>query len=123
MPARQDVAGFIRSTFRSVWALELLCFLRKAADREWERGELVTALRASDLVIDQSLASLMAAGLVVATAQDRVRYQPANDLLDVMAREAEAEYASSPDKVRRLIVSSTHGGLTAFADAFRMRRD
>jgi len=34
MPARRDVSGFIRSTFRSVWALELLCFLRRAPDQE-----------------------------------------------------------------------------------------
>lgn len=123
MPARHDISGFIRSTFRSVWALELLCFLRKGSDREWHRGELVTALRASDLVVDQSLASLIAAGLVVRTAEDGVRYQPANEALDALVRDAEAQYASSPDKVRRLIVSSAHGGLTAFADAFRMRRD
>jgi hypothetical protein len=123
MPARRDVSGFIRSTFRSVWALELLCFLRKGADRDWSRSELVTALRASDLVIDQSLAALAAAGLVVMISKDSVRYQPANDELDGLARDAEAQYASSPDKVRRLIVSSAHGGLSAFADAFRMRRD
>ena len=123
MPARRDVTGFIRSTFRSVWALELMCFLRREPDREWRRDELVTALRSSDPVIDQSLAALTAAGLVVMVSRDSARYQPANQELDALARAAEAQYASSPDKVRRLIVSSTHGGLSAFADAFRVRRD
>ena len=123
MPARRDVSGFIRSTFRSVWALELLCFLRREPDRDWSRGDLVTALRASDLVVEQSLASLTAAGLVVMVSPDSARYRPANDELDALARDAEAQYASSPDKVRRLIVSSAHGGLSAFADAFRVRRD
>ena len=123
MPARRDVTGFIRSTFRSVWALELMCFLRKEPDRDWTHGELVAALRASDLVIDQSLAALTAAGLVVMVSHDSARYRPATDELDALALEAEAQYASSPDKVRRLIVSSAHGGLSAFADAFRVRRD
>jgi hypothetical protein len=34
-----------------------------------------------------------------------------------------ALYARSPDKVRRLIVAAGAGGLTAFADAFRIRKD
>ncbi|NYT41819.1 hypothetical protein HZY97_13690 [Sphingomonas sp. R-74633] len=122
MPARRDVSGFIRSTFRSVWALELLCFLRKAPERSWDRAELVAALRASDLVIEQSLAALTAAGLVVMLTEDQAKYQPASAALDALAREAEAQYASSPDKVRRLIVTGD-GGLSAFADAFRVRRD
>lgn len=123
MAARRDVSGFIRSTFRSVWALELMCFLRKEPDREWLRGELVSALRASDIVIDQSLASLVAAGLVVVTSTEGVRYGPVNEEVDALARDAEAQYATSPDKVRRLIVSSANDRLNAFADAFRVRRD
>ncbi|MEP9359605.1 hypothetical protein [Sphingomonas sp. KR3-1] len=123
MPARHDLSGFIRSTFRSVWALELLCFLRKGAERDWSRAELVAGLRASELVVDQSLDALVAAGLVVLHLPDRVHYQPASAALDALARAAEAQYASSPDKVRRLIVSSSSGGLNAFADAFRVRKD
>jgi len=53
LPARHDVFGFIRSAFRSVWALELLCFLRRSCDREWQRAELVAVLRASDLRIQK----------------------------------------------------------------------
>jgi hypothetical protein len=123
MPARHDVSSFIRTTFRSVWALELLCLMRGEPERAWERAELVTALRASDLVIDQSLAGLAAAGLVIMLSEDSAKYQPASAELDGLAREAEAQYASSPDKVRRLIIHAAHGGLSAFADAFRVRRD
>ena len=32
-------------------------------------------------------------------------------------------YGKSPDRVRRLIVSSSLPGVTAFADAFRLRKD
>lgn len=122
MPARRDVSGFIRSTFRSAWALEVLCLLRKAPDRTWSRAELVATLRASDLVIDQSLTSLAAAGLVAILGADEVKYEPASASLDALARDAEAQYASSPAKVRRLIVTGDDS-LSAFADAFRLRKD
>jgi H+/Cl- antiporter ClcA len=32
-------------------------------------------------------------------------------------------YARRPDEVRRIIVASAAGGLAAFADAFRFRKD
>ena len=68
MPAKQEISSFVRSTFRSVWALELLCFLRKNGERSWPRHELVRALRGSELVVAQSVESLLAAGLVVVEA-------------------------------------------------------
>jgi hypothetical protein len=36
---------------------------------------------------------------------------------------SERLYAARPDAVRRAIVSASTGGLTAFADAFRLRKD
>lgn len=123
MPGRPDTAAFIRSTFRSVWSLELMCFLRRNASRSWPADELVAALRASDVVVDQGLASLVAAGLVVLNADGSARYQPASAGLDALAGRAEQYYARSPDTVRRLIVASASNGATAFADAFRLRKD
>lgn len=79
-------------------------------------------LRASDSIVAQSIDALMAAGLV-ATESDTARYLPASPDLDRKAEEAEAYYVKSPDAVRRLIVMSANGGLTAFADAFRLRKD
>lgn len=123
MPRKHDVTGFIRSTFRSVWALELLCFLQKNRARAWPQAELVAALRASELIVAQSVAGLAAAGLIVIEEDGAVRYQPATTDLDALAGEAEAVYARSPDAVRRLIISAASGDLTAFADAFKVRRD
>ena len=123
MPGTRDTHSFIRSTFRSAWTLELLCLLRKHRDRAWERAELVAALRASDLIVTQSLASLTAAGLVVVLEDERVQYQPASEELDALAGASEQLYAKSPDSVRRLIINAATGGLSAFADAFKLRRD
>lgn len=123
MPGKQEVTRFIRSTFRSVWSLELLCHLRNHADRDWRPDELVAALRASDLIVSHSLAALTAAGLVVMHGNCAVRYQPATPALEAQVAAVVQLYAKSPDAVRRLIVSSAARELAAFADAFRIRSE
>lgn len=82
----------------------------------------MTALRGSELIVSRGVESLMAAGLVSIDEQDCVRYSPASDDLTRLAEGAEQLYARSPDAVRRMIVSSTDS-VTAFADAFRLRKD
>lgn len=123
MPAKQEVSSFIRSTFRSVWSLELLCFLRKHQDRAWRRAELVVAMRSSDLVVAQSADGLIAAGLLVQEADGAIRYRPVSDQVDLLAGEAEALYAQRPDAVRRMIIAAASSPVSQFADAFKLRRD
>ena len=122
MPSTDPVAEFIEATFPSVWALELLCFLRQNAGQSLTRAEMVAGLRGSELVITQSVEALVRAGLVTADASGAAGYAPASARLAALAAQAEARYAKSPDAVRRLIVSATNPGLTAFVDAFRFRR-
>jgi hypothetical protein len=123
MPSDEDVSSFIRATFRSVWALELLCFLRQDRGRSLSHEEMVTGLRGSDLVVTQSVNALTAAGLVVAEGDGSARYNPASDDLDRLAGGAASLYARSPDAVRRAIVAAANPAITAFADAFRLRKD
>jgi len=123
MSVDQDLAAFIRSSFRSVWALELLLHLKRGSDRAWHRLELVETLRASDLVVAGALDTLMAGGLVVQNADGSTRYAPASPDLARLADEAELLYAKRPDAVRRMIVAAASDGAAAFADAFRIRRD
>lgn len=123
MATEHDVASFIRGSFRSVWSLELLALLRREPRRSWPHVELVSALRASDLVVRQSLDGLIAAGLVVAEEDGAVRYQPVSPGDDLLVAGAERLYAKSPDKVRRMIISATASGLAAFADSFKLRKD
>ena len=123
MPTRQDIPTFIRSTFRSVWALELLCYLKRHADRSASHQEIVTELRGSDLVVTQSLAALSAAGLVLGDEEGAARYSPASEGLDQLTAAAEVLYRKSPDAVRRMIVSALNPGLAAFSDAFNLRTD
>lgn len=123
MTSKEEVSSFIRSTFRSVWSLELLLHLSDNKDRSWSREDLVTALRASDLIVSQGLESLLAAGLISIDEEGSASYSPASTDLERLAEATKRRYAKSPDAVRRLIISTTTGGITAFADAFRLRKD
>jgi hypothetical protein len=123
MSSNEKVSSFIQTSFRSVWALELLCFLRQNRDRSLSHAEMVAGLRGSDLVVTQSVVSLAAAGLVLAEPDGTARYRPASRQLDALVEQAEALYARSPDAVRRMIVAATNPGITAFAEAFRLRKD
>ena len=123
MSADQEVAVFIRSSFRSVWAIELLLHLKRHGERDWSTADLVGAMRASELVVSNGLNSLQAAGLVVADEHGRVRYAPASPDIERLADATEALYAKKPDAVRRMIVAAASDGVTAFADAFRLRKD
>lgn len=116
-----DLFRFIGSSFRSIWALELL-FLLKRDPREWSRDELITTLRASELVVNKALDELIAAGLI-SIEGERPRYQPASPAMRRTIDAAEKLYAARPDAVRRAIVSAASSGATAFADAFKLRKD
>lgn len=124
MTPKHELATFIRATFQSVWSLELLLFLKRRADRAWSRAELIEALRGSDLLVARSTDALLAAGLVDIDARQAASYRAASPDLHAWIERVEAEYARSPDAVRRTIISGAAGGdLAAFADAFRWRKD
>ncbi|MBA3577649.1 MAG: hypothetical protein H0W39_08590 [Sphingomonas sp.] len=119
--SNDDLSRFIASSFPSVWALELLLLLKRER-RIWTREELISALRASELVVSQSLESLVAGGLA-SLSDEGVRYLPVSDAVGRLVDRAEELYSVKPDKVRRLIVTSSGSGITAFAEAFRLRKD
>lgn len=110
---------FIASSFRSVWALELLLLLKRE-DRGFPVSELVDQMRASQSVIETALDSLVAAGLAGSDGT-RVRYMPVSADMTGLVEQAEQLYRSKPSHVRRLIISSSNKALTAFSDAFRLK--
>jgi hypothetical protein len=83
---------------------------------------LISTLRASELVVNKAVDELLAAGLL-SIEGDGVRYLPASDDIARHVEAVEKLYSARPDAVRRAIVSSTASGATAFADAFRLRKD
>jgi hypothetical protein len=116
-----DLIQFIVSSFRSVWALELLLLL-KSEPRIWPRAELVSTMRASELVVTKALDSLLAAGLASVEGEG-ARYMPVSDEVADNVERTQKLYSARPDAVRRAIVSASAGDLTAFSDAFRLRKD
>jgi hypothetical protein len=118
--SEEELVSFIGAAFRSVWALELLCHLRRTPGEPRSPEQLVESLRASDQVVQTSLAELTAAGLASMDRKGQATYAPASADLDRLAGEAEAYYAKSPDAVRRVIIRGANPGLTAFSDAFRL---
>lgn len=123
MPLEQGLGEFFRATLGSVWTLEVLLLISDGVERSWSPAEIVAALRASDLIVSQALHDLTGAGLVVPEDDGRVRYGPVSPQLRDMVVQTRRLYERSPDKVRRMIVRARSTGLTAFADAFRIRKD
>jgi hypothetical protein len=116
----EDILRFVAASFPSVWALELLLAL-KHDPRPWPRNELVSTLRASDLVVAKGLDALVAAGLV-SLDDSGARYLPVNADVGAQVDRAEELYRSRPNKVRRAIIAASTSSAIAFADAFKLRR-
>ena len=118
-----EIASFIRDHFRSVWSLELLLFLKRNAATGWSNDALVEALRASDAIVARSLESLLAGGLILTNDDGHSQYAPATNGLRKLVDDTQQLYDKKPDAVRRLIISSSGVGLSAFADSFRLWKD
>ena len=116
-----EVLSFIGSSFRSVWALELILLL-KSERRSWSRSEMVGTLRASELVVNGALDALLAAGLA-SVDEDGAAYAPASEEVERCMESVAQLYAARPNAVRRTIVAASSSSATAFADAFKLRKD
>lgn len=120
----EDVLRFIAASFPSVWALEVLLALKRER-RPWTQGELVTSLRASELVVRNAIDALIAGGMASIERQgedEGVAYLPVSGELDEVVQRVEQLYRTRPNRVRRVIVSAASPAATAFADAFKIRR-
>ena len=117
----EELHSFISSSFRSVWALELILLL-KSEKRSWSPADLVTTLRASELVVNNALHGLVAAGMVSVDDQGAT-YMPVNDQIAECVDDVEQLYRTKPNAVRRAIIAASSSSATAFADAFKLRKD
>ncbi len=108
--ANKLVEGFIRSSFQSVWSLELLLYLKHAPGLCFAQHELVVALRASHEVVSTSIQALLAAGLIAQDEQHCVSYAPASQEVAAHVDAVETLYRTKPDAVRRVIVHGPEAG-------------
>lgn len=119
----EDITSFIRSSFPSVWALELMIYMRERPEQKWTADELVTELRGSPVIVDVSLQSLISAGMAAADEDGRFFYKPNSPAADRLATAAAEIYRLRPDAVRRALLADSSDRIQALADAFRLRRD
>jgi hypothetical protein len=117
----EDVLRFIAANFPSVWTLEVLLTL-KGQNRAWPLAELVTNLRASDLVVSKAIDALLVAGLV-SVERGQAVYLPVNREVSDCVERVEQLYRTRPDMVRRAIIAVSRSSASAFAEAFKLRRN
>jgi hypothetical protein len=116
----EDILDFIRAAVGSVWALELLLFVRARPERGWTASELARELRSNERLAAESLRIFEAAGLLT-PSPDGFFYAPASLDLDTLAGRLVDTYRERPVAVVNAIVSSHSGSLRNFADAFRFK--
>lgn len=123
MATDRDIENFIGESFSSIWDLELLSLLLDRPEQRSTAAELVEKMRASELVVEQGIRTLVAIGLASLDGEGRLAFTPVNAELEQSARQASDFYARFPGRARRLMIGRQAPGLTAFADAFRLRKD
>lgn len=123
MATDPTIEVFIGDSFSSIWDLELLSALLDHSGGALSHAELVERMRASEQVVSQGAQVLIAAGLASIDGHGRIEFFPVNDHAADLARQAVEFYRRFPGRARRLLVARQSPGLSAFADAFRLRKD
>jgi hypothetical protein len=116
-----EVVELIDRCVHSVWALELLLFLRQHRDSGWTIEQLQTELRASRSVVTGVLPQLMANGLAV--ENEGVRYRYSDAAPDAVVAELDRLYRERPVSIIREIALMPSRRLQRLADAFKFRKD
>lgn len=117
-----DARSFLRQSLRTVWTLELLLIMRRDPNRSWDAASLVTESRSSDLIVQEGLAALRQAGLVMEGPVGVFQYSPAAPVVDGWAQEITAAYVQAPSRVIKELFSAPASNVQSFADAFRIKR-
>ena len=115
-----EILDFIKGAVGSVWALELLLFMRGRPERAWTQAELAREMRSNEALAGEALRTFEAAGLL-ARAQEGFTYAPMRKQLDDLVGQLAAAYRERPVAVVNAIVSSRTDNLRNFADAFKLK--
>lgn len=118
----EEVRRFVRSSVKSVWALELLLLLRRDSERSWTAEALTNELRGSRQLVADILSHFIQIGLVVQSSQS-YRYQPTDANLDRLVQDLDKTYAERRIAVIQEIVSAPNEKIQTLADAFKLKRE
>ena len=111
---------FIRSSIPSIWALELLLLLRRAAPGSLKREEMVQLLRATPLLIDRLIGQFKTSGLVVESESGEVSFSCSGPEIESLCEALAAAAEERPIALRDAIIAAPNERLKDLADAFRL---
>ena len=117
----EEVLAFVHSELGSVWALELLIFLKGNPDRNFRLEELVLQLRSSSLAVAQALARLRDNGFADETPGGTYRFAPRSPRHVDMAAAIERISFEKPMTLIKAIAEIPNEKLRNFSDAFKIR--
>lgn len=113
--------AFVRTSIPSIWALELLLLLRRAAPGYLTREELVQHLRATPTLIDRLCSRLAASGLVTTNNQGAYRFECATPDNETLCEALALAADERPIALRDAIIAAPNDKLRDLADAFRFK--
>lgn len=113
--------AFIKTAIPSIWTLELLLMLRRAAPGYLTRDELVQHLRATPTLIDRLTSGLSANGLVNKNESGAFRFECARPDLEQLCDDLAEAADQRPIALRDAIISMPSDKLRDFSEAFRFR--
>lgn len=114
-----QLLAFVRTSIPSIWALELLLLLRRAAPGYLTREELVQHLRATPTLIDRLLLRLESAGLVTSNADGAYRFECSTSEVEGLCDKLAVAADERPIALRDAIIAAPNDKLRDLADAFR----
>jgi len=118
------VSDFIHKHLSSVEQIAVLILLRDDPSRAWTIDLIASELRSSPVAIERRLADLERTGVLVPrqTASE-VRYAPTSSETSEAVTSLIETYRARPDRVIEAIYTKAPDALTAFADAFKLKKD
>lgn len=113
--------AFIRTSIPSIWALELLLLLRRAAPGYLTREELVQHLRATPNLIDRLLHRLSESHLVARNESGAWRFECAQADSETLCEALALAADERPLALRDAIIAAPNDKLRDLADAFKFK--
>lgn len=116
-----QLLAFVKGSITSIWALELVLLMRRAAPGPLTRDELVQHLRATPTLIDRLLDQLTAAHLVEKDENGAFRFHCATPELEALCDSLALAAEERPIALRDAIISMPREKLRDFSDAFKFK--
>jgi hypothetical protein len=119
--SEEEVLAFVHSELGSLWALELLLFLKGHEQKAFRLEQLVVQLRSSSTAVTQALTRLNRCGLADVNPDGTYRFAPHSPRHREVAAAIEALSTHKPMAVIKAIAELPDEKLRNFSDAFKFR--